>query len=210
MNKLLLILTILVVGCSQSAKESAQAPNYDSLRIVLEGMVSEEQEVRKMLMDSGGFNSPGAGPIISKMMEIDSRNQAQLNLILEKYGWIGSSKIGEEAAGAFFFIIQHSNEEMMSKWFPTLDSLSKLGEANPRYAAMMEDRLLMWQGKKQIYGTQASDFRPDKQMAIWPIVDPAGVNERRAKIGFNSTVEEYAAGMGVIFDPNDTIPAERK
>ncbi|MGE0771236.1 MAG: DUF6624 domain-containing protein [Cyclobacteriaceae bacterium] len=208
MHKLALIFTLLIAACSP-AKESSMAPNYDSLRIVLEGMVSEEQKVRKMLMDSGGFNSPGAGPIIAKMMEIDERNQAQLNLILEKYGWIGSSKIGEEAAGAFFFIIQHSNEEMMSKWFPTLDSLSKLGEANPRYAAMMEDRLLMWQGKKQIYGTQASDFRSDKQMAIWPIENPGGVNERRTKIGFSSTVEEYAASMGVIYDPNDTLPAER-
>jgi hypothetical protein len=172
-------------------------------------MYDEDQEIRRILIDSiGGFNSPNAGPFIKKMLDIDKTNQEQLKTILNSYGWIEQSKIGTKAADAIFYIIQHSDIELMENYFPELKRLAGIGEANPRLSAMMEDRLLMWKGKRQIYGTQASDFRLDKQMAIWPIENSENVNERRRQIGFKTTVEEYANSMGVIFDSSDKLPNE--
>lgn len=55
----------------------------------------------------------------------------------------------------------------------------------------------------------SSGFRADRKMAIWPIEDPENVNERRAKIGFTTTVEEYAADLGAVFDINDKPPGEQ-
>jgi hypothetical protein len=68
-----------------------------------------------------------------------------------------------------------------------------------RYA-MMFDRDLMDQGKEQVYGTQVScrKFKNIKdECIVWPIKDPAGVNERRKKAGFTQTVEENAKRLGV-------------
>lgn len=133
-------------------------------------------------------------------MDIDKNNQKNKKVILDKYGWIEQSKIGTKAADAFFYIIQHSEMELMDKWYPDFKRLADNGEANARQCAMMEDRLLMRKGKRQIYGTQASDFRTYKKMAIWPIENPENVNERRRKIGFKTTVEEYAKEIDAIFD----------
>ena len=65
----------------------------------------------------------------------------------------------------------------------------------------------MWKGKKQIYGTQASnDTRPGKKMVIWPIENPSQVNELRKKIGFTTTVEENAKQLNAEYDPNERLP----
>jgi hypothetical protein len=94
----------------------------------------------------------------------------------------------------------------MKEWLPEFKKLAAIGEANKVQCAMMEDRLLMWTGKKQIYGTQAKYFRTDKKLAIWPIKEPKKVNERRIKIGFDLTVEENADRLNAIYNENEQLP----
>jgi hypothetical protein len=203
---IIFVLTFLL-SYSQTVRRTTININYDSLKDVLEKMSYEEQNIRRILLDSIGIDSPNAGPFKLKMREIDNSNKINIENILNKYGWIERSKIGTKAADAIFLIIQHSDLELMDKYYSEFKNLAERDEANPRQCAMMEDRLLMWKGKKQTYGTQANNtFRTDKKMAIWPIEDFINVNERRKMIGFKSTVEEQAKSMNVIYDPNDTLP----
>lgn len=211
MKRITMLMGVLVLlSCSVNEKRQSTIAtdevNYDSLKVILETMRKEDQDIRRILIDSVGFDSPNSGQYIKKMMDVDSINQEKIKLILRKYGWIEKSKIGEKAADAFFYTVQHADLELMEEWFPEFKKLAEKGEANPRQCAMMEDRLLMWKGKKQIYGTQAADFREDKKMAIWPIEDVQNVNERRKNIGFESTVEEYAKVMDVLFNIDEKLP----
>jgi len=201
-----LILTTSLFSCGQTNRQASTNTNYDSLRIILENMVDKDQEIRRILIDSIGIDSPNAGSYIKQMMDIDTDNQKGIIVILNKYGWIEQSKIGKKAAGAFFYTIQHSDSTLMTKWFPEFKRLADIGEANKVECAMMEDRLLMWKGKKQIYGTQAKVFRDDKKVAIWPIEDPKNVNERRKKIGFDLTVEENADRLKAIYNEDEQLP----
>jgi hypothetical protein len=205
-----IILTTSLFSCGQTNRQTAIKTNYDSLRIVLESMVDKDQEIRRILVDSIGIDSPNAGPYIKQMRDIDTDNQEKIKLILDKYGWIEQSKIGAKAAEAFFFTIQHSDTTLMIKWFPEFKRLTDIGEADKVECAMMEDRLLMWKGKKQIYGTQATIFRDDKKLAIWPIEDSKNVNERRKKIGFALTVEENADRLKAIYNENEQLPIKSK
>ena len=50
------------------------------------------------------------------------------------------------------------------------------GEADRDDAAMLEDRILMWEGKKQIYGTQLSFNQVTKKLEFWPTADEEGVD----------------------------------
>ncbi|HYC83911.1 MAG TPA: DUF6624 domain-containing protein [Chryseosolibacter sp.] len=201
-----LLTGLIMMACQRKTEQIGPIPNYDSLRIALEKMHDEDQEIRRILVDSIGFDSPEAGYYIKRMQQVDARNQDNIKVILQRYGWIPKSKIGVKASEAFFYIVQHSDVELMEKYFPEFKRLAGIGEADPVHAAMMEDRLLMWKGHKQLYGTQAGDFRPDKKMAIWPIEDPEHVNERRRKIGFTKTVEEYAKDIEATYDPNEQVP----
>lgn len=207
---LALILTTALFSCVQTNHQTDIKANYDSLRTILEKMVDRDQNIRRILVDSVGIDSPNAGPFMKKMRDIDADNQKNIRLILNKYGWIGQSKIGTKAAEAFFYSIQHSDTTLMIEWFPEFKKLADIGEADKVLCAMMEDRLLMRKGKKQIYGTQATVFRDDNKVAIWPIEDSKNVNERRKKIGFDLTVEENADRLKAIYNENEQLPIKIK
>lgn len=211
--QLFLIILLLITSLScygQATRQTTHKPNYDSLRVVLEEMVYKDQNIRRILIDSVGLDSPHAGTYIKQMQQIDADNQIKLKVILDKYGWIEQSKIGNKAAEAFFYIVQHSGIELMEKWFPEFKRLASIGEADKTACAMMEDRLLMWKGKKQIYGSQASTFGKDKKLAIWPIEDPKHVNKRRKEMGFELTVEDNAKRLNAIYNENQQLPTENK
>ncbi len=141
------------------------------------------------------------------MMAIDSANQALVKPILRKYGWLPKSKIGEKASEAIFLVIQHSDAELIRQYFPSLKDLASRQEANPTHAAMMEDRLLVNDGKKQKYGTQAtSDSTTNGKAYIWPVENPNIVNQLRKDAGFDLTVEANAKRLGAIYDPKRELP----
>lgn len=185
--------------------------NYDSLRTVLETLLAEDQNIRRILIDSVGLNSPEAPKYFQKMADIDSKNWQQMETILNKYGWLEKSKIGEKAAEGIFYIVQHTDLETIKKYFPQFKNLAERDEASTKLCAMMEDRMLMWEGRKQIYGSQASDaLRSDKSYAIWPIENPSEVNVRRKKAGFSNTVEESAAALNASYNSNEELPLKEK
>lgn len=181
--------------------------NYDSLRVVLEKVYNNDQEIRRVIQDSIQKNSWEFNKYIGKLLELDSANQKTVIPIIDKFGLLPKSKIGDKASEAIFFVIQHSNIDLMEKYFPAYDSLSRIGEANRKHAALMEDRLLMWKGLKQKYGTQAfSNENTNNKMVIWPISEPNKVDSLRKIVGFQNTIKEYAEDLGAIYDPNLKLP----
>ena len=66
---------------------------------------------------------------------------------------------------------------------------------------MMQDRMLMDQGKEQIYGTQVFGRKIEATgewfYFVWPIKNPKTVNKIRKKAGFDNTVEENAENLDV-------------
>ena len=180
--------------------------SYDSLSTLLEKMYDADQAIRDKL-SVAGFDSPEGQQLMAEIIHVDSANQVHIKEVLNTYGWLPKSKIGEKASDAIFYVIQHSNTELMAKYFPQLQALAQIGEARMSHAAMMEDRLLMWQGKKQKYGTQAFSNSPDgSNLFIWPIENSDSVNQLREAAGFDLTVEEYAASHHVVYDKEQALP----
>jgi hypothetical protein len=214
MKMFVTIILLLVLGGCQNAGDNTSAvsaidhqPDYTSLQQELEGIYDLDQGVRDMDWDSIESDSAARMAYITKMWRADSSNQAKVLPILEKYGWLPKSRIGEKAADALFLVIQHSKLETIEKYLPQMEEMAKQGEAGATDAAMMRDRLLMFQGKRQVYGTQAVSYiREDGKHAIWPIEDVENVNKRRKEVGFELTVEENAERLGAIFNPEEELP----
>lgn len=57
-----------------------------------------------------------------------------------------------------------------------------LGEADAGMLAMLRDRVLVNEGREQVYGTQIAGVR-DGAPVPWPCADPDRLNERRAEVG---------------------------
>jgi hypothetical protein len=133
--------------------------------------------------------------------EIDNRNMARLEEIIKQNGWPGKSLVGGEASKASFLILQHSDLAHQEKYLPLLKEAAKKGEARPADVAMLEDRVLVRKGKKQIFGTQIHSG-PDTggKMVLDPIEDEEHVDERRASVGL-MPLKEYLKHFGMEYHP---------
>lgn len=181
---------------------------YDSIRNVLEEARTSDQEIRKKVIESEG-NDTLFSKYLAEMSMIDKENQTTVLPILEKYGWLPISKIGELASDAQFYVLQHTVDlDLFRKYLPTIKALAKKGEAKLWHVALMEDRLLVNEGKKQIFGSQVVK-RPGKydgRFFVWPIENPDKVNELRKEAGLDLTVQENAERLDAVYNPNEELP----
>ena len=122
---------------------------------------------------------------------IDSSNMEFVEKYFIEKGYPGKSIVGESTSLAAWYVLQH-NPDKIPTYLPLIKEAAQKGEISMRSAAMMEDRYLMNEGKPQIYGTQGMNFDDERGSFIWPIEDPENVNERRMKVGYDQTIEEYA------------------
>jgi hypothetical protein len=139
------------------------------------------------------------------MRSIDSINIVKVEQIIAKYGYPGKTLVGEPENTAVFFVIQHSKK--IPKYYDLIEKAGKNKELPFRYTAMMLDRKLADEGKEQVYGTQVymrqvANLKTGKKESfayVVPIKDAKNVNKRRKEAGFDSTVEENAVRLGVVY-----------
>lgn len=137
---------------------------------------------RKKYMQNGDyFSTPAIYPILAMEEKNHKENTHKLFELLNKYGWPTASRVTEFAAAGAALIINHTDHETRTKYFPLLEKAFKEGEAQPLRYAKMKDRLLVEQGKKQLYGTQWKFENSNK--VPHPIETQEYVDKRRAKIG---------------------------
>jgi hypothetical protein len=125
---------------------------------------------------------------------IDSCNQVQIKSLIAKYGWMGKSMIGNYNQ-VLYLVLQHADLATQINYFPMLQQSVEEGESNIIDMVMMQDRILMREGKKQMYGSQVV-FTTTGEPAFYPIEDEKNVNTRREKVGL-MPIEEYAKHFGI-------------
>ena len=138
-------------------------------------------ERRKYMQNRGYFSTPAIFPILAMEEKNHIENERKLLKLLEIYGWPTASSVTEYAAAGAALIINHTTYEVRSNYFPLLEKAFKQGEAQPLRYAKMRDRLLVEEGKKQLYGTQWKFENTER--VPQPIEAPEYVDKRRAEIG---------------------------
>ena len=211
---ILILFASILVGCNQDAENQSSNTsisnadvNYDSIRIELENIHDLDQGYREKVSQMKKFD----GELVKKMNDTDSLNHQRVVEILQNHGWIPKSKIGDKASEAIFLVLQHGDVETMEKYLEALKKLAAINEASNTNAALMEDRILMYRGKKQVYGTQATMRQKENgtsEYYIWAIENPQQVNQRRQEMGFKLTVEENADRLNAIYNPKEKLPKE--
>jgi hypothetical protein len=159
----------------------------------------EAHKIREMSL-TADEKQKRVSALMEKQERLDKRNIKRLVQIIDKYGWPGRSLVGREASLTAFLIIQHADLEDQKKYFPMLKEAVRRGEANQDYAALLEDRILMREGKKQIYGSQLHFNEVTKQLELWAIEDEENVDARRASIGLEP-LAEYVKRFGLEYKP---------
>lgn len=179
--------------------EDKKLGKYKIVKYELEDIHESDQYFRKSYMDiwqKFGKNSNQLNEHISQMKRIDSANLIKVKKILKKYGWIGYDTIGYKANQTLFLVIQHSDSATQVQFLPLLRQAVKNKKAMPEELALLEDRILVTQGKNQIYGTQVNCDSTGYKCIAFPIEDEKNVEKRRKVIGMQP-LSEYLKSYGI-------------
>ena len=138
--------------------------------------------------------------VYQKMKTIDQESSDIISGIIDQYGWLGKDKIGSEANQVLFLGIQHIDDLVIqSKYLPIIRAAVQQGSAEPWHLGFLTDRMLMNQGKKQIYGTQIITSKKPGDSYVVPLENPDKVNELRKEIGLEP-LEDYLQEEGLSWD----------
>ena len=128
--------------------------------------------------------------VIKLMREQDVINLKKVTFIIDRYGWLGSNTIGIKGNSALFLVIQHANPTTQEKYLPIMREAVKNGKANGAELALLEDRVALIQGKKQLYGSQIRKNENTGKFELSPIEDEINLNKRRVDVGLEP-IEKY-------------------
>lgn len=144
-----------------------------------------------------------------EMKVLHNRNANILSDIIDKIGYPTIDKVGKEANEATWLIIQHSigQPEFMKKCAKLLEKAVSENKADPKSLAYLTDRIRVFEGKTQLYGTQ---FDWDEYGNLSPnhFDDLTKVNERRKSIGLNTLEEQIDIIRQQVTIENQSAPTD--
>ena len=147
-----------------------------------------DQEVRNAAIAAIQEGTSAPSPeALSRMAAVDARNIARLRAIVEEQGWPGSDLVGRDGAESAFLILQHASHAVQKELFPLVEAGYRAGTVSGQSYALLLDRLLVRDGRPQVYGSQAKWI--DGELAFEPIEDEPNVDVRRAEIGLPPLAE---------------------
>jgi membrane dipeptidase len=180
------LLVYSIAGADNPPPKAGTAKLPD-LRQELKDMVKVDQDMRKRAFSGAGFDAK----LAEQLEAIDTKNTARLKEIVREHGWPGKSLVGEDGAHDAWLLVQHADRDrpFQKQCLELLKTAFAKGEASGKDLAYLTDRVLVGEGKKQLYGTQF--VQKDGKMEPQPIENADKVDERRAAIGLES-LADYA------------------
>ena len=181
---------------------NASANLDENLVAVLDSIHQEDQQYRLQLRGIEEKYGRGSAEMAAQWAIINSKDSTNLIIveeILDSRGWLGREIIGLTGNSTLFLVIQHADIETQVKYLPMMRLAAKEGKANPGSLALLEDRVALRQGERQIYGSQIGRYPESGEFYILPLDDPENVDERRARVGLQS-LQDYVAGFKIVWD----------
>ncbi len=111
---------------------------------------------------------------------VDNKNLIKIKEIIAKYGWPSNSLVGKKASHLFWLLVQHADHDVKFQ----KRCLNLMEENTPDWAYLI-DRILVNEGKSQIYGTQFFE-NPNGKLIPRPIKNVKMLEKRRKVAGLGS------------------------
>jgi hypothetical protein len=126
--------------------------------------------------------------VVARVKDVDEDNTKWLKRVVDKDGWPTKAAVGKDGTDAAFLLVQHADAEPKFQR-QCLDRIAPLpkDEVSQSSRAYLTDRVLLAEGKKQVYGTQFTTI--DGKLKPRPLEDEANVDKRRAEVGLPPLAE---------------------
>jgi hypothetical protein len=190
---------LFVTSAALAQDQPAPAVANNALRLELLKRLEQDQAIRNELSPARADRLTDAD--WARWRAIDEDNTARMRAIVHEYGWPGASLVGRDGAAAAIALAQHADHAFQIEMLPLVKKAVGAGELAPDYA-VLQDKVLVGEGKPQIFGTQlrmvGQDFFPQ------PIEDEANVDRRRAEVGLPPLAEYIAIAKQMYFPAKDS------
>ncbi len=142
-------------------------------------------------------------------MVLHNRNAELLHDIIDSIGYPTIDKVGEAANEAAWLVIQHAigQPDFMRTCAKLLENAVRAKKANPINLAYLSDRIAVFEGKPQGYGTQF-DWNENGALSPHSFDDLTKVNQRRKALGLNTLEEQIAVIRKRAKNENQTPPTD--
>ena len=163
--------------------------------------------VRDELLKSGQLNDGYS----EAMRELHNSNAKTLNVIIDNIGYPTIDKVGKEANEAAWLVIQHAieNPAFMMKCAQLLAIAISENKADPKHLAYLTDRIAVFKGEPQLYGTQF-DWDENGNLAPNLFDNLTKVNIRRQLIGLKSLEEQINIMQTRVKEEKQSPPVDFK
>jgi hypothetical protein len=177
--------------------------NYDKpLQAKLIAIFDEDQTIRREYIAAQtqyGRESKQVDSLGNIMMFKDSINLILIKEILNTHGWVGPDKVGGQANQTLFLVIQHADLATQQKYLPMMRDAVKNKNASSNSLALLEDRVALGEGKRQLYGSQIGYDEATQKSYVLPLEDPDNVDKRRAEMGLGP-IADYVKRWDIKWD----------
>jgi len=188
-------------GLVQQNKDKAEEGLDKPLVHTLDTIMQNDQKYRMQMEDiqkKYGMQSKEMKDLWKTITYYDSIDLIKVQAILDQYGWVGPDVVGAEGNETIFLVIQHSDLPIQDKYLPMMREAVKNNKAQPSALALLEDRVAIRHGKKQIYGSQIQSDENGKYF-LSPLEDPDNVDKRRAEVGLGP-LADYLSNWNMKWD----------
>jgi hypothetical protein len=150
----------------------------ESLEKALLDMEAQDQSVRNELTASGSLNI-----YHPRLEEVHRANASRLRQIIAVFGWPGITLVGDKGAKAAWRIALHAISEppFMRQCRDLIEHASEAGDAPRWHFAIIDDRIRVYEGRPQRYGTQLRVGQ--NGLEPHPLENEARVNSMRIQAG---------------------------
>lgn len=198
MKKLSLVflsLPLLVLACGQQNATNEDVVTQEAknaeLLAMLDTIWTTEQEpirLRDEMLDKYGADSEQYNKYQAIYRSNHRINEQKVKDILAE-GWPEKVIIGEAGNITICNVLQHSSYEVRVQYLPLMKKAVLEQQLDPQWLVRTEDRIATDEGKPQVYGGQMKFYPETKSFNVWPVLDPANIDKRRAEIGLGPIAE---------------------
>ena len=121
--------------------------------------------------------------------KLNQGNYKEMQAIVKTHGWPTYDMVGDLAADALLLVVNHHPDaEVRKQYLPQIKAACEAGQGSCMEYAKIHDRILVDEGKEQLYGMQFR-YNKERKLEPFPIEKPEKVDKRRKAIGLEPLAE---------------------
>ncbi len=173
----------IILGCKITPipKVVLRSVDCNNICLILDSVYQQDQKIRKEKTDFYDF------------VKMDHENLERVVSIIENCNFPTLKEVTQNQMDAIWLSLHHApDKQYVKKYFPLIEKAKFNGDISGDAFATIQDRILMSEGKPQLYGTQVDDQK------LYNLFEPEFVNQRRKTLGMEP-LEEYLKFYNIEF-----------